>query len=122
MIARAPASASTTGTVFYHTDHLGSTRLATDTTGTVVANYDFKPFGETSAPGSTAKHLFTGLEKDAESGLDHTWFRKYASAFGRWLSPDPLSGSVSNPQSLNRYSYVLNDGLNYVDPFGLIWI
>ncbi len=35
------------------------------------------------------------------------------------MSPDLLAGSVGDPQSLNRYAYVLNDPCNLVDPLGL---
>ena len=40
---------------------------------------------------------------------------------GRWLSPDPYSGSVdlTNPQSLNRYAYVGSNSINTVDVMGL---
>jgi hypothetical protein len=38
---------------------------------------------------------------------------------GRWLSPDPLAGNILNPQSLNRYAYVLNNPTSLVDPLGL---
>ena len=43
----------------------------------------------------------------------------YSSGLGRWLSPDPLAGDITNPQSLNRYAYVLNNPCNFLDPFGL---
>jgi RHS repeat-associated protein len=65
---------------------------------------------------------YTGKERDTESGLDHFEFRSYGSNMGRWMSPDPRGNSVadfSNPQSWNMYSYVLNNPLKYVDPFGL---
>jgi hypothetical protein len=39
---------------------------------------------------------------------------------GRWLTPDPLGGDVTNPQSLNRYAYALNNPTTFVDPLGLI--
>jgi len=57
----------------------------------------------------------------AETNLNHTDFRQYASPEGRWLSPDPYACSLdpSNPQSLNRYAYVLNNPLNLSDPQGL---
>ena len=35
------------------------------------------------------------------------------------MSVDPLPGSLDDPQSLNRYSYVRNDSVNLVDPSGL---
>jgi hypothetical protein len=37
----------------------------------------------------------------------------------RWLSPDPVAGSIFNPQSLSRYAYVLNNPTNAIDPLGL---
>jgi hypothetical protein len=37
----------------------------------------------------------------------------------RWLSPDPVAGDILNPQSLNRYAYVLNNPVNFIDPLGL---
>jgi hypothetical protein len=40
-------------------------------------------------------------------------------AEGRWLSPDPAGGDVTNPQSLNRYAYALNNPSTFVDPLGL---
>jgi RHS repeat-associated protein len=49
-------------------------------------------------------------------------YRKYNPTQGRWLSPDPYDGSYdfSNPQSLNRYNYVLNNPLSYRDPLGVM--
>src|SRR3989442_872619 len=46
----------------------------------------------------------------------------YSSGEGRWLSPDPIGGDISNPQSLNRYAYVLNNPTSLIDPLGLQWI
>ncbi len=48
--------------------------------------------------------------------------RLYHDGQGRWVSPDPAGlGAVdlANPQSLNRYVYVMNDPLDNVDPSGL---
>lgn len=49
-------------------------------------------------------------------------FRKQSSVQGRWLSPDPAGlGSVNtaNPQSWNRYAYVMNNPMTLIDPLGL---
>ena len=64
-----------------------------------------------NAGGDQDNEHFAGLERDAESGTEHAQFRNYASAQGRWLAPDPYMGSydLSNPQSMNRYAYVLNN-------------
>jgi len=53
------------------------------------------------------------------TGLDHTPFRKYDSFAGRWTTPDPLRGGLTDPQSFNRYAYTKNDPVNSVDPNGL---
>ena len=71
-------------------------------------------------------HKFTGLERDSESNLDHTWFRQYSSPIGRWMRPDPAGLAAVdpfNPQSWNRYVYVLNNPLAYRDALGLecVW-
>jgi RHS repeat-associated protein len=64
-------------------------------------------------------YKFTGLERDSESGLDHTLFRQYSSILGRWQTPDLWDGDINNPQSLNRYAYVLNNPTTLTDPLGL---
>ncbi len=109
-------------TYFAHKDHLGSTRLLTGMDHSIYDNMDYLPFGEQIAGGSGTTHKFTGDERDAETGLDHTWFRQYSSQLGRWMHPDPAglaAVDLANPQSWNRYAYVGNNPMNYVDPLGL---
>jgi hypothetical protein len=43
---------------------------------------------------------------------------EHVAGLGRWLSPDPMGGDVSNPQSLNRYAYALNNPETLTDPLG----
>jgi RHS repeat-associated protein len=64
---------------------------------------------------------YAQLDHDTESGTDHAQFRQYSNAQGRWLSPDPYSGSYegSDPQSFNRYAYVTNGPLAATDSQGL---
>jgi len=79
-------------TVYYHGDHLGTVRLATDAGGNVVSNCTYLPFGTLvgCSPDDAANHYrFTGMEHDSETGLDHTWFRQHSPLMGRWLTPDP---------------------------------
>jgi RHS repeat-associated protein len=65
---------------------------------------------------------YAQLDSDSETNTDHAQFRQYSDAQGRWLSPDPYSGSYDafNPQSFNRYVYVGNNPLAAVDPTGLL--
>ncbi len=109
-------------TYFIHPDHLGSTRLMTNLNQSVYGSFDFLPFGEQIVGGSGTTHKFTGDERDSESNLDTTWFRQYSSTLGRWMHPDPAGLAAvdpSNPQSWNRYAYVLNNPLALVDPTGM---
>jgi len=84
---------------------------------------DYLPFGEQIAGGTGTTHKFTGDERDGETNLDHTWFRQYNSTQGRWITPDPGGLAVSdpgNPQSFNRYAYVMNMPTVATDPLGLM--
>ena len=120
-IAQQTGSSLTTAK-FLHADHLNSTRGCTDATGNSAGTCDYEPFGEVQ-PGTTCSvptnYRFAGMEWDSETSLYHTWFRQYDMNQGRWMSVDPLPGSPDNPQSLDRYTYVLNDPVNLVDPSGL---
>lgn len=122
------------GTSYLTSDHLGSTRVVTDGGGAVKARHDYLPFGEElgagvgsrsvamkyDAPDST-KQRFTQKERDNESGLDYFGARYYSGPQGRFTSADPMlsSGRDSNPQSWNRYVYVFNNPMRWVDPSGL---
>jgi RHS repeat-associated protein len=129
-------------------DHLGSTRLVTDGTGTVLSRHDYFPFGEEiyNALGnrntdpnynvlSGPTQRFTAKERDNESGLDFFLARYYSGAQGRFTSPDEFTGGphlftasaltnptffadLNNPQTLNKYVYCINNPLAYVDPDG----
>jgi RHS repeat-associated protein len=116
-------------------DVQGSTR-AVMSGNWIVARHDFLPFGEeigagvgmrTSGQGfgvsDKIRQRYAMTERDDATRLDHTWWRKYESFSGRWTSPDPYRGSMSiaDPQSFNRFSYVQNDPVNFVDPTGLYW-
>jgi RHS repeat-associated protein len=70
------------------------------------------------------RQQFGGYERDNETGLDFAQARYYSNVQGRFTSPDPLleSAKVTNPQSWNRYTYVLNNPLVFIDPTGLLWI
>ena len=47
--------------------------------------------------------------------------RYHINRLGRFNAPDPIAGSIADPQSLNRYAYVRNDPINLTDPNGLDW-
>jgi len=113
-------------THFEHQDWLGTERLRTTYNASVEGTFTSLPWGDgqvTSGSDGDANHYAT-LDHDTETNTDYAQFRQYSSAQGRWFSPDPYSGSydVSNPQSMNRYAYVANNPVSYVDPQGLLKI
>src|SRR6266852_2820582 len=82
-------------------------------------------------------YKFTGKECDPESNLDNFEARYYASAMGRFMQSDEFTGGpidaftgegetpgplpyadIFDPQSLNKYTYVYNNPLRYIDPNG----
>ena len=73
------------------------------------------------AADSLISSAFGGFHlEDTETGLDYMQMRYYGSEVSRFLSVDPKeSFTAENPQSLNRYSYVLNNPVNFVDPTGM---
>ena len=122
------------GTNFDHQDTLGTERMRTLYDGSVGASYQSLPWGDgyTATVNNSYAGLdsldFAGLERDVQSttnpeeDTEHAQFRNYAPAQGRWLSPDRYLGSYdfANPQSLNRYAYVLNNPTSFTDPSGLL--
>ena len=105
---------------FIHGDHLGSTSLTTDQNGAVFAETRYLPFGEERWTGGTqpTDFTFTGQRADSYIKLMEMGARWYDPQIGRWISPDSIIPDPGNPQSLNRYSYVYNRPLAYIDEDG----
>jgi RHS repeat-associated protein len=114
-------------TYFEHQDWLGTERMRTDYTGAVALSSGNYPWGDGQWTALNRQYAgqdnysFAGLDCDTETATCHAQFRQYNPGQGRWMSPDPYSGSYdfNNPQSFNRYSYVLNNPLSFTDPTGL---
>ena len=102
---------------YYITDHLGSIRKVTDSSGNIVSSNDYIAFGSVKSSEGSSRYKFTGKELD-ESGLYYYGARYYDSDIGRFVTVDTVKGDSENPQSLNRYSYTLNNPLKYIDPKG----
>lgn len=136
-------AAQASGTEYLTEDHLGSTRLVTTATGGIIKRYDFLPFGEDLTQGiggrgtnynaaiaigptqDVVNNKFTGHQRDNETGLDYFGARYFSGAQGRFTSPDwspipqPIPyADLSDPQTLNLYSYVRNNPLSRTDPDG----
>jgi RHS repeat-associated protein len=104
----------------FHKDHLGSSVAITDNTGADLEATEYMPFGvQRSHSGTNASdYKYTDQELDNESGLYNYDARLYDPIIGRFISPDTVIQSPYNPQTLNRYSYCVNNPMKYTDPSG----
>lgn len=111
---------SINGTSYFHTDHLGSASLMTNTLGTLTRSWGYLPFGGTFKTEGTGKAdwRYTGQRQDDSTGLYFYNARYYDPVLGRFVSPDPLVSNSFYPQSLNRYAYCNNNPINFIDPSG----
>ncbi|HET7206728.1 MAG TPA: RHS repeat-associated core domain-containing protein [Terriglobales bacterium] len=120
--AGAAAVYASSGLSYYrHPDWLGSSRLASTPSRGVYFDGAYAPFGEPYSQTGTTDLSFTGQNQDTVTGLYDFMFREYHPTQGRWISPDPAGLAAvdpSNPQSLNRYAYALNNPLKYIDRDG----
>jgi RHS repeat-associated protein len=102
-------------------DHLGSTSITTNASGVFTSELRYRTFGDTryTSGGIPTRYRFTGQRSyTPDFGLYYYGSRWYDPALGRFIQPDTIVPDSSNPQDLNRYSYVRNSPLKHIDPIG----
>jgi RHS repeat-associated protein len=122
---------------YFLTDAQGSTSAVLSDWGQPLndsASMSFDPFGARRDPtgggtppwwagvlqelDASTRHGYTGHEQVDAFGVIHMGGRLYDPGLGRFLQADPMVQDPLNSQSLNRYSYVLNNPMTYTDPTG----
>jgi len=112
---------------YVHPDHLGSSSVLTKgADGTKDEQLTYFPFGQTRTDTDGAgnpvspgfRYKYTDQEFDSTTGLYYYKARYYDPVLGRFVQPDAIVPVMSNPQGWNRYAYVRNNPLRYVDPSG----
>ncbi|MFK3859741.1 SpvB/TcaC N-terminal domain-containing protein [Pseudoalteromonas rhizosphaerae] len=119
---------------YTHRDRLGSARVFTDHNGQVEAERNFDPFGKPRLASGGLKSFgnsklddlndakttrgFTDHEHLDNVELIHMNGRVYDYNLGRFMSADPVIQSPTNSQSINPYSYIMNNPLSGTDPTG----
>ena len=114
-------AANLSGTTdFYHQDWLGGIRAGSSLSGSLIDSCTNLPFGD--GTNYCGLWYFAGLMSDPWDTLNTSATRSQSPTSGRWLTPDPAGMAamdLSNPQTWNRYAYVLNNPVSYSDPLGL---
>ena len=106
-----------------HQDPVAKSKRVTDAAGAVISTIELDPWGgDTNRSSNEAfqPRRFTTYDRDGNAS-DEAMHRRYNRWHTRFDQPDPYGGSynITDPQSFNRYSYVQNDPVNFVDPSGL---
>ena len=119
---------STPEIAYVYGDNLGSVSAVADSAGNLVQAIDYYPFGQErlcGGPGDSscdAEKKYIGEYYDSDTALNYLNARYYNSFIGKFISQDPMFWSpekvLSDPQSLNAYSYARNNPISLSDPNG----
>lgn len=122
--ASATISGVATGTPvtrYIHTDNLGSTNITSDPNQNRAQWFDYAPYGSviasTNTGTTTDARQYIGQFTD-DSSLCYLNARYYDSSRGQFLSEDPVfwgNQNLSDPQSLNSYSYANDNPITKSD-------
>jgi len=107
--------------LFYSTDHLGSTSVITNSTGDVVEETFYEPFGQILSGGSVSRFDYEGKEFSTVTREYDFNFRKYDPDNRFYGMPDSIYSDIYDPQQLNRYSFERDNPYKYTDPDGHIF-
>ena len=105
-------------------DWVGTERMRVNSTQSPQETCTGLPFGDMqSCTGTDESPMhYTGQQWDSEDNLTAFWFRTDSTTQGRWGSMDPAGLAAvdpTNPQTWNRYAYVTNNPISFIDPLGL---
>ncbi|MGB6131718.1 MAG: RHS repeat-associated core domain-containing protein [Acidobacteriaceae bacterium] len=114
------ASIISGATTYFQDDQL-SWRVSTNGSGQVLGQQGTYPFGDSWYSSNGNEFVFTSYQRDSESGFDYAMARYYDSSVARFCSADPVGGSLDDPQTWDRYTYVRNDPVDLTDPSGKAW-
>jgi RHS repeat-associated protein len=109
-----------------HTDNILGSNVISNSSGVKDQLLDYFPFGDIrlneQSSSFNEQKKFGGHYYDTETGLIYMGARYYNGKGGRFLSQDPMFWTpeklLENPQSMNSYSYALNNPITNIDPDG----
>jgi len=105
---------------FFLNDHLGSTTLTVLPNGYPAGKMLYKAFGEQRHSSGTTPtdYRYTGQLGQADIGLYYYGARWYDPALGRFTQADTIIPQPGNPLDWDRYGYVRNNPIRFIDPSG----
>ncbi|WP_433707212.1 RHS repeat-associated core domain-containing protein [Paenibacillus illinoisensis] len=96
-----------------------------DDAGQVLNEYTYDIWGGPLTTEETVPNVlrYAGEYWDETVGLQYLRARWYDPGMARFIGEDTYEGELSDPLSMNLYSYVHNNPLKYVDPTGHVaWL
>ncbi|WP_139488122.1 RHS repeat-associated core domain-containing protein [Brevibacillus dissolubilis] len=116
--------APTVNSGYYYPNSHGDIVKIKGAGGNTLNTYDYDIWGNIVSQQETMSNPFTysGEMYDAETKMYYLRARYYDPSVGRFITEDTYKGQVDNPLSLNRYAYVVNNPLKYVDPSGHVYV
>ncbi|WP_438449321.1 polymorphic toxin-type HINT domain-containing protein [Gorillibacterium sp. sgz5001074] len=107
---------------YYYNGH-GDVVSIKDKSGSVLNTYDYDIWGNilSKTEGINNPYRYAGEPQDDESGFIYLRARYYDPSTGRFINEDTYEGDITNPLSLNLYTYVGNNPLTRFDPTGHDW-
>lgn len=92
-----------------------------DGSGNWLSQYSYDIWGKplaTPKEGIQQPFRYSGEFWDSSANLQYLRARWYDPSMGRFINQDTYEGDITNPLSLNLYTYVHNNPLRYNDPTG----
>lgn len=100
---------------YYIYDGLGNIRFVTDSAGNKLQSFSYDPYGNSIGTSNGSAFKYKGEQID-QAGLYFMRARYYDPTIGRFISRDPIKGTLTNPQTQNPYAYAGNNPINNNDP------
>jgi RHS repeat-associated protein len=107
--------------LYFLTDHLGSIVGVTDSSGTLLDEQRYMPFGQVRLDAGVIDQTdfgYTFQRNLPDMGLMDYKARLYDVNMGRFVQADIIVPHPDNPLSWNKYAYVMNSPMNKKDPKG----
>ena len=114
---------SESGAKIYHFDYRGSTAAITDKDGEIIDTFSYDTYGRLENRTGTSAIIFLYNGRDGvvtdSNGLLYMRARYYSPVLKRFINADIIAGVITDPVTLNRYSYANGNPVSNIDPFGL---